>query len=94
MHRILCHGPYGPLSEKNDLPLIHTKELIVRLLNLQLQRQRQRCGRERFFNVAEFFSKRTRLLSWHCKFLQRWRCNSRSWDWLLKLQLQPRRNRK
>jgi hypothetical protein len=52
------------------------QEPILRFLKLELQRQR--CDRpERFFNVEEnnLF---TKCYSSRCKFLQLWRCNSRS----------------
>jgi hypothetical protein len=58
------------------------EEPILRLSSLQLQRQR--CGRlECFFTGEENISFLNALgYSWRCEFLQRWRCNSRSLDWL------------
>jgi hypothetical protein len=51
---------------------------ILRLLNLQLQRQR--CGRlERFSTKKKCFCFHNELgYSWRCKKLQRWRCKSKS----------------
>jgi hypothetical protein len=52
-------------------------EPILRLLNLQLQRQR--CSRlERFFKVEQNNFQIALGYSLSCKFFQRWRCNSRS----------------
>jgi hypothetical protein len=51
------------------------QELILRLLNLQLQRQR-RSRLERFLKVEGSAG-----YSWRCKFLKRWLCKSHSWDW-------------
>jgi hypothetical protein len=52
-------------------------EPILRLLNLQLQRQR--CSRLEWFLKVEQNNFQTALgYSLSCKFFQRWRCNSRS----------------
>jgi hypothetical protein len=61
---------------------IHCQEPILRLLNLQLQRQR--CSRlQRFQSRRKCFCSQNALgYSWRRKFLQRWRCNSKSYDWL------------
>jgi hypothetical protein len=46
--------------------------------------QRLRCNRlERFFNVEKVVLKTHWATRGVVKFLQRWRCNSRSLDWLL-----------
>jgi hypothetical protein len=57
------------------------QEPILRLLNLQLQRQNCRSV---FFKVEDniFCFQNALGFLWSCKFLQRWRCNSRSKDWL------------
>jgi hypothetical protein len=55
-----------------------TLEPILRLLNLQLQRQR--CSRPESFpkeNKNNFIFK-THKATWRCKILQRWGCKSRS----------------
>jgi hypothetical protein len=51
-----------------------TQEPIVRILNLQLQRQR--CGSLERFYIGErkFYSKSALTYQLRCKHLQRWRC--------------------
>jgi hypothetical protein len=73
---------------------VSEQEPILRLLNLQLQRQH--CSRlERFYKVEEFFfvfKTHYATYSKRCEFLQRSRCNTQSWSLepilrLLNLQL-------
>jgi hypothetical protein len=51
-------------------------ELILRLTNLQLPKQRQRCLKlNHFFKVEDNICFKNALgYSWRCDFLQRWRC--------------------
>jgi hypothetical protein len=51
-------------------------EVILRLQNLQLQRQRCSTYAIAFFKVEE----NAFVFKMHCKFLQRWHCNLRSYD--------------
>jgi hypothetical protein len=64
--------------EENNLvcqPIL-TLEPIIRLFNLQLQRQR--CSKLERFYIGEnkFCSKNALCYLLRCKFLQRWHCNS------------------
>jgi hypothetical protein len=90
----LCGGTTDGLkvisssSQVSPFNCIHThfgflaQEPILRLWNLQ--QQRQRCSRlERFYAKAKkIIIKTHHSISCAVNFLQRWRCNSNSWDWV------------
>jgi hypothetical protein len=78
--RCSCKFKSRRIGSSSRLITKHTQESILRLSNLQLQR----CGGLACFSKQGkyFYSRNTLAYSLLCKFLQHWRCNSRSLDWL------------
>jgi hypothetical protein len=60
----------------HDRRIGSSSQSYTRLLNLQLQRQHFSMYARPFFKLEE------NIFHGVVKILQRWRCNSRSWDWL------------